>query len=134
MRFFFTSLCFLVGFVSHAQKKLDDALLLVGTWKGTSICQVRPSPCNDEISVYHIMESPKPNIYRVVMNKVVNDKEEDMATYDYYYDASTKILSCWDEKHKIAWKFHVTGNRMEGTLVYQDKVYRIIRLSKVESN
>src|ERR1700716_2423407 len=26
----------------------------VGVWRGTSLCRVRPSPCNDEVSVYRI--------------------------------------------------------------------------------
>jgi len=24
-----------------------------GTWKGTSICQVKDSPCHDEVAIYH---------------------------------------------------------------------------------
>src|SRR5437763_16943088 len=26
----------------------------VGVWRGTSLCRVRPSPCNDEVVVYRI--------------------------------------------------------------------------------
>lgn len=67
-------------------------------------------------------------------NKVVSDKEEDMGAYDCTFDGKSKTLSCWDEQNKIAWKFQVTDHRMEGTLVYQGKIYRIIKLAKAGSN
>jgi hypothetical protein len=35
--------------------KIDT--LLIGTWKGTSICQVKNSPCHDENVVYHISKN-----------------------------------------------------------------------------
>jgi hypothetical protein len=50
----------------------------VGDWRGTSLCQVRPSPCNDEIFVYHISALPGRNAYRMVMNKLIAGKEESM--------------------------------------------------------
>lgn len=134
MKLFCTSVLLVCSLITRAQSSSQDDSLLIGTWKGTSICQVRPSPCNDEVSVYHITRNDRENSYHVVMNKVINDKEEDMAAYDYYFDVSSKTLSCWDEQHKIAWKFHLSGRRMEGTLVYQEKVYRIIKLMRVDSN
>jgi len=42
---------------------------LTGIWKGTSICQVKPSPCNDEIAVYHISKGEKPNSFHIIANK-----------------------------------------------------------------
>ena len=120
--------------ISDAQKRMPESdSLLVGTWKGTSICQVRPSACKDEIAVYHISRSDS-STYHIVMNKVVNEKEEDMSAGDYAFDANKKTLTYWDEQHKIVWTFHVIGDRMEGTLVYQNKIYRIIKLNKSLSN
>jgi hypothetical protein len=108
--------------------------LLIGTWKGTSICQVRPSPCNDEIAVYHITRGAKPNTYHMVMNKVINEKEEEMGLLDYNFDVAKQTLSSSDREHGTVWNFHVTDNRMEGTLVFQNKIYRIIKLSKSANN
>ena len=134
MKFFCTNLLLILSSITHAQAKTHDDSLLVGTWKGTSICQVRPSPCNDEIAVCHLTSNHTKNSYHIVMNKVVNEKEEDMGVGDYIFDAGKKTLSYWDEQHKIAFTFHVIGDRMEGTLVYQNKIYRIIKLSKANNN
>jgi len=134
MKFVFINLLLTVSVNILAQSRLShDDSLLIGTWKGTSICQVRPSPCNDEISVCHITKANKPSTYHIVMNKVINEKEEDMAVNDYSFDAPSKTLSCWEDKYKITITLHVIDNRMEGTLVYQNKVYRIIKLSKADN-
>ena len=114
-----------------AQSKLSaDDSLLIGTWKGTSICQVKSSPCHDEIAVYHITKAEKPNTYRIVANKVVDGKEEDMGVLNYNFNATTKTLKCIDEDRSAIWTFHVDGSKMDGTLVYENRVYRIIKLSK----
>ncbi|HET9826524.1 MAG TPA: hypothetical protein VFP87_14390 [Chitinophagaceae bacterium] len=128
MKFLSINLLITVCVITCGQANLPDSL--AGTWEGKSICQIRPSPCNDEIAVYHITRTDKPNTYHIVMNKVVDGKEEDMAEYDYHFDLASKTLSCWDDAHKIAWTFHVTGNHMEGTLTFQNKIYRIIRLTR----
>ena len=133
MKFFCTTLLIIFSILAHAQAKPHDDSLLIGTWKGTSICQVRPSPCNDEIAVYHIRRTDS-NTYHIVMNKVVKEKEEDMGQGDYTFDADRKTLSYRDEQYKTTWNFHVSGDRMEGTLLYQNKIYRIIKLSKAEGN
>ena len=35
----------------------------VGVWRGTSLCLVRPSPCNDEIVVYRIARKNSPHVF-----------------------------------------------------------------------
>ncbi len=114
-----------------AQGKLSPGdSLLPGVWKGNSICQIKSSPCHDEIAVYHISSSGKPNLYHMLMNKLVNGVEEEMGTLDYIYDPAGNSLTSIDEKHKTTWRFTVKGKNMEGTLVYQDKLYRVIKLKK----
>ena len=121
--------------LSRAQEiRTANDSLLIGTWKGTSICQIRPSACNDEIAVYHITKGDRANTYHMLMNKVVNEKEEEMGTLDYDFDVAKQTLSSSDHEFKTVWNFHVAGNRMEGTLVYQNKIYRIIKLSKSANN
>jgi hypothetical protein len=107
--------------------------LLVGTWKGTSICQVKNSPCHDEIAAYHIQKGEKPGVYRMIMNKIVNGKEEDMGVLDYAYDPASNTLTCSDEAHNTAWRFKVTGKTMDGTLYHNGQLYRVIKLSKETS-
>lgn len=55
-----------------------------GVWKGTSLCQVKNSPCQDEIIVYHISKGSTGKSYDVIANKIVNGKEENMGTIPFY--------------------------------------------------
>ena len=115
-----------------AQNTAASAVNLIGTWKGTSICQVRPSPCNDEVAAYHITKEIKPGIYHMVMNKVVNGKEEDMGVGDYSFSAADKTLTYIDEKRNFIVKLTVKGNAMECTMVVKNVLYRIIKLQKAQ--
>lgn len=109
---------------------VNNDSLLTGTWKGTSICQVRPSPCNDEIAVYHITRGTKPNTYHMLMNKLVNGVEEEMGENDYTFNAAGNSLYCYNEKYKVTIKLTLKGDTMEGSL-YADKIlYRVIKLKK----
>jgi len=120
--------------ISHAQKIMSaNDLLLIGTWKGTSICQVKSSPCNDEIVVYHIAKGAKSNVYHIDASKVVNEKEEDMGAFDYDFDATKQILSYRDHQHKVVWSFNVGNHRMDGTLVYNNQLYRVVKLTKTDA-
>jgi hypothetical protein len=132
MKIFLTTVLLIAVAVTHSQeaKVTNDSLL--GTWKGTSICQVKPSPCNDEIAVYHIAKGAKPNTYHIVASKVINEKEEEMGAFDYDFDASKQVLSYRDHQRNVVWTFKVGNHRMDGTLVYNDQVYRIIKLTKTD--
>jgi len=128
---FITVVIFIAG-PCFAQNTAANTVNLIGTWKGTSICQVRPSPCNDEIAAYHITKEIKPGIYHMVMNKVVNGKEEDMGVGDYSFSAADKTLTYIDEKRNFVVKLTVKGNAMEGTMVVKNVLYRIIKLEKTQ--
>ena len=104
---------------------------LTGTWKGTSICQIKPSACNDEIAVYHITKGTKQSSYHIVANKVINGKEEDMAEDDYVFNAANHSLFCYIDKYKVTIQLFVKGNSIEGTLVRDKIVYRVIKLQKI---
>lgn len=103
-----------------------------GTWKGTSICQVKDSPCHDEIAIYHAVKA-QGNTYRFQMNKMVNGKEVEMGETVFIYDKNKKTLSgiTTSAKGKGLWHFAVKGNTMDGTLMVENKVlYRLINLHK----
>lgn len=116
---------------SYGSSICNDSLL-TGTWKGTSICQVRPSPCNDEIAVYHITKGTKPNIYHMVMNKLVNGVEEEMGENDYTFNAADHSLFCYNEKYKISITLTLKADTMEGSLYADKTLYRVIKLKKVK--
>ena len=109
---------------------VNNDSLLTGTWKGTSICQVRPSPCNDEIAVYHISKGTKPNTYHMLMNKLVNGVEEEMGENDYTFTAAANSLFCYNEKYRITIKLPLKGDSMEGYLYADKTLYRVIKLKK----
>jgi len=103
-----------------------------GTWKGTSICQVKDSPCHDEVAIYHAIKA-EGNTYRFQMNKMVNGKEEEMGETVFTYDTNNKTLDgvTTSAKGKGLWHFVVKGNTIHGTLTVENNVlYRLIDLHK----
>lgn len=135
MRYIKPVLIIAISFISQillAQQ--NPPATIEGTWKGTSICQVKNSPCNDEIAIYHVSKSAKENTYTFQMNKIVDGKEVEMGVTAFAYDSKTNILTgeTTDRKGNISvWTFKINGNKMTGTLVLYDKqLYRIIKLEK----
>jgi mRNA-degrading endonuclease YafQ of YafQ-DinJ toxin-antitoxin module len=129
-KFFISILAILFAKFSNVSASFSDSLL-VGAWKGTSICQVKPSPCHDEVNVYHITKADKPNIFHVVGNKIVDGKEENMGDFDFVFNPADNTLFFHSKEYKFTIKFTIKGDMMDGTLVKDDNVlYRIIKLKK----
>jgi hypothetical protein len=103
---------------------------IVGDWKGTSLCQVKNSPCHDEIAIYHVSKTEKENVYRFVMNKIVNGQEEDMGTLDYTFNPTKRNLTAVNNETNT-WTFAVSGDSMHGTLISKNVLYRIIDLKRL---
>ena len=105
-----------------------------GIWKGTSLCQVKPSACHDENVVYHISKKSA-NLYTMQASKIVNGAEDDMGTFDsVVYDESKQILrfTMKDQQGRSAvWLFKVDGMQMHGTLTMNENtLFRIVELKK----
>ena len=105
----------------------------VGDWRGDSICQVRPSACHDEDSLYHVTKTAgKPGQFSLQADKIVDGKPETMGTSECSYDAAKQTLDCPLGRATV--KFTVTDNTMEGVMLLPDKtVWRKITLKKVEA-
>jgi hypothetical protein len=105
-----------------------------GTWKGTSVCQVKNSPCHDESVVCHISKSSKTDMYTVQMNKIVNNAEEEMGRLDFSYDKSSQTLTCImknQQQREGTWKFIIKDRQITGTLILEGNIlYRKIEVSK----
>ena len=101
-----------------------------GIWKGTSLCQIKNSPCHDEIVVYHISKDSTGKSYEVIANKVVNGKEEYMGTIPFTYDDKQKIFISVDSARNARWEFKMTGSVMKGTLMLKGDLYRIVDVKK----
>ena len=124
----FTAVLIIVSFstTALAQNKAEIA----GTWKGSSICQIKDSPCHDEIAVYHVFIIEGTDSLRFVMNKIVNNIEEEMGTTIFYFDAGKQTLVSKDPVRNADWNFHAEGKQMKGTLVYKNRLYRVVDLRK----
>jgi len=117
-----------------AQQASKDSI--EGIWKGTSLCQVKPSPCHDENVVYRISKAANGKIYSIQANKIVNGVEEDMGTLDGSYDEAQHILTVIikDRQDRTnVWLFKIEGKKMHGTLTIDEKtLYRIIEVKKAD--
>ena len=117
---------FVVGF--PPEKKQVSALDLVGDWSGTSLCQVRPSPCKDEQVVFRLSHPQNSKIY-IQADKIVEGKSVTMGAGDWSYDSVSQALT-W-EIPRGTWKLVVAGDEMNGTLVTRDNlVFRKIHLHR----
>jgi hypothetical protein len=101
--------------------------LLIGTWNGTSICQVKNSPCHDETVVYHISKKRGVDTFYINAGKIVNGVEEEMGILPFVYNKKTNQLT--STAHGI-WTFNIEGAKLEGTLLSNGDLYRKIKVYK----
>ena len=118
-------------FAGYTQQTTADKI--EGIWKGSSLCQVKPSACHDENVVYH-MSRKSANVYTIQANKIVNGAEEDMGTFDsVVYDETKRTLTfiMKDRQGRSnVWLFKLDGMQMHGTLTQEKTLFRIVELKK----
>jgi len=113
-----------------ADKKNVDAAALVGDWTGTSLCQVKPSPCHDEQVVLRLSH-PRQGKINVQADKMVSGKAVTMGADDWSYDSVSRVLS-W-ESPRGTWKLIVDGDEINGTLITRDNViFRKVHLHRLQ--
>jgi hypothetical protein len=107
----------------------DDSVV-VGDWRGDSICVVRKSACHDEDSLYHVTRLvEKPGWFSMKLDKIVDGKPVTMGTVECSYDSAKQTLSC--EFARGAFRFTIQGNKMEGSMTLTDgSLWRKISLKK----
>lgn len=119
--------CFLTVSSANAQKTISDSAI-IGVWKGTSICQIKNSPCHDEVVVYYITKAQGIDTFNISANKIVNGKEEEMG------EIGCKLVKENNSLHSTSynslWTFNIQGKDLDGTLYHEGKLYRIIKLTK----
>jgi hypothetical protein len=124
---FIVILC-LSGFQNQAQTGVANMdTLITGTWKGTSLCQVKNSPCHDETVVYHISKNNGVDTFYINAGKIVNGVEEGMGILPFYYDKKTSQLR---SNAYGTWTFNIEGAKLEGTLFARGELYRKIKIYK----
>lgn len=101
---------------------------LAGNWTGTSLCQVRPSPCHDENVVFRFSK-PQGDKISVQADKLVDGKAVTMGVSEWTYDKSSGKL-IW-EMPRGTWKLVVDGDTIDGTLIVPNNVvFRKIHLNR----
>ena len=101
--------------------------LLVGTWNGTSICQMKNSSCHDETVVYHISKKKGIDTFYIDGNRIVNVAEVGIVILHFVYNKKTNQLRS-DEYG--TWTFNIKGGKLEGTLFVRGDLFRKIILYK----
>ena len=113
------------------RSKLDSPL---GNWRGMSICQVRPSGCHDEDSLYHVKQlATAPDTFELQADKIVNGKTVTMGTSSCSYGAAGQLV-CPIPASGATSTFEVHGDDMKGTMKLQDgTVWRKLALKRVRN-
>ena len=104
---------------AKSQTSLDS--VVIGIWKGTSICQIKNSPCHDEVVVYYISKAQG-------IDTIVNGKEEEMGIIGFKLDKKNNRLLSTD--YNSLWTLTFKDKDLDGTLYQKGNLYRIIKLKK----
>jgi hypothetical protein len=100
----------------------------VGMWRGTSVCLVRPSPCNDEVVVYRIARTKAPDSLAMDARKIVRGEEQEMGVLACRLMPPTG-LTCTIPQG--IWHFSVRNDSLIGELRLPDNTkYRDVRTQR----
>jgi len=105
------------------------AVTPVGTWRGTSLCLVKPSPCHDEVVVYRITPVKGSDSLSMDALKIVNGKEEEMGVLSCAFAAQGASLTC--PLRNGLWRFSVSRDSLVGELRLPDNTkFRDVRTAR----
>jgi hypothetical protein len=114
---------------TEASAQSAAAKPFIGTWHGTSTCLVRPSACNDEITVYRITAMKAADSVSVDARKIVNGKEEEMGVLDCRATAPSGRIAC--SFPRGVWYFSVRNDSLTGELRLPDNTrFRDVRATR----
>jgi hypothetical protein len=102
-----------------------------GTWEGTSLCQVKPSPCHDEHVIYRIKRTAGRH-YRIDAYKLVTGQEQFMGSIDVSF-AGGLLDGTAGSGGKVMGRLRLTlrGARLTGRMTLTDgSLYRLIDVAK----
>lgn len=98
----------------------------VGTWRGTSVCLVRPSACHDEIVVYRIARARAADSLTMDARKIVRGEEQAMGVLTCRFTPPNGPLTC--VMPQGTWQFRVRNDSLVGELRLPDNTkFRDVR-------
>lgn len=100
-----------------------------GVWRGTSVCTLRPSSCNDEVVVYRISRVNASDSLTIDARKIVQGQEEEMGIIPCHSAASGAQLTC--TMPNGVWRFTIRGDSLVGDLRLPDnRKFRDVRTTR----
>ena len=125
----FATACTFVAANSAMAQAPAAATSALGVWRGTSLCLVRPSPCNDESVVYRITRLRSSDTLSIDASKMVNGQEEEMAVLTCRPGPTSAQLTC--TMRNGVWHFILRGDSLVGELRLPDnRKYRDVRTAR----
>jgi hypothetical protein len=101
----------------------------VGVWRGTSLCQVRPSPCKDENVVYRITRANANDSVSMDARKIVNAQEEEMGVLGCRLAPGGASFTCAIPNG--VWRFTIRRDSLVGELRLSDSTkFRDVRAAR----
>jgi hypothetical protein len=86
----------------------------VGTWRGASVCLVRPSACNDESVVYRITPMKATDSVAVDARKIVRGEEQEMGVLACRLVRASGQVTCTIPQG--VWHLRVRNDSLTGEL------------------
>ena len=105
---------------------------VAGTWEGKSLCQVKPSPCQDEHVIYRVKRMAPQN-YRLEAYKLVGGRELFMGPIDLKFYPARRELNGSIPGIRGGSNLRLTlkGAHLSGRLTLDDgTLYRLIEVDK----
>ena len=106
---------------------------IAGTWEGTSLCQVKPSPCHDEHVIYRV-SGLQTRHYRIDAYKLVAGKEDFMGAIDVALNPAGSeldgpVMSGGHVRGQL--QLVLKGTHLSGRMTQADgTLFRLIELTK----
>jgi hypothetical protein len=114
------------GAGAQSPSQQPTAMTPVGTWRGTSVCLVRPSACNNEIVVYRIAHTSAPDSLTLDARKIVRGEEQEMGVLTCRLMSPNGPLTCTIPQG--TWQFRVHNDSLVGELRLSDNTkFRDVR-------
>ena len=117
--------------VGAGAQRLAEPKSVIGTWKGDSTCQIKESPCHDEVSVYRIHKGKGSDDFVIELNKVVDGQEVLFGTIDCPTGRASGTTLCRTNGDTL-WGWKLEGDVLSGRLLYKGALYRLIHLERVK--
>lgn len=114
---------------AQSPSQQQAAMTPVGVWRGTSVCLVRPSPCNDEVVVYRIARSNAADSLTIDARKIVRGEEQEMGVLACRFTLPTGSLTCAIPQG--TWQFRIRNDSLVGELRLPDNTkFRDVRTTR----